>query len=95
MLCSVGDFIDTGIDDQMAAMQDSTLENFDDDFEEEDMDQDDIQKWVFKDLCWIIGLNWAIALRQAKCEVNIDNRLYNTVCCLGQCISYLNCVVHK
>ncbi|XP_063597420.1 mitogen-activated protein kinase kinase kinase 4-like isoform X1 [Penaeus indicus] len=44
MLCSVGDFIDTGIDDQMAAMQDSTLENFDDDFEEEDMDQDDIQK---------------------------------------------------
>lgn len=44
MLCSVGDFIDTGIDDQMAAMQDSTLENFDEDFDEDDMDQDDIQK---------------------------------------------------
>ncbi|XP_069173757.1 mitogen-activated protein kinase kinase kinase 4 isoform X4 [Procambarus clarkii] len=44
MLCSVGDFIDTGIDDQMAAMQDSTLENLDDLSEDEDMEQDDIQK---------------------------------------------------
>lgn len=46
MLCSVGDFIDTGIDDQMAAMQDSTLENLDDSSDEDEMDQDDIQKWV-------------------------------------------------
>ncbi|XP_064092041.1 mitogen-activated protein kinase kinase kinase 4-like [Macrobrachium nipponense] len=44
MLCSVGDFIDTGIDDQMAAMQDSTIENFDDSSDEEEMEQDDIQK---------------------------------------------------
>ncbi|XP_071530903.1 mitogen-activated protein kinase kinase kinase 4 [Panulirus ornatus] len=44
MLCSVGDFIDTGIDDQMAAMQDSTLENLDDSSDEDEMDQDDIQK---------------------------------------------------
>lgn len=44
MLCSVGDFIDTGIDDQMAAMQDSTLENLDDLEEDEDLEQDEIQK---------------------------------------------------
>ena len=44
MLCSVGDFIDTGIDDQMAAMQDSTFENIDDSSDEEEMEQDDIQK---------------------------------------------------
>lgn len=44
MLCSVGDFIDTGIDDQMAALQDSTLENLDEELEEEIMDLDDVQK---------------------------------------------------
>ncbi|MPC13300.1 Mitogen-activated protein kinase kinase kinase 4 [Portunus trituberculatus] len=44
MLCSVGDFIDTGIDDQMAAMQDSTLGNLDDAEEDEDLEQDEIQK---------------------------------------------------
>ncbi|KAK4319027.1 hypothetical protein Pmani_010006 [Petrolisthes manimaculis] len=44
MLCSVGDFIDTGIDDQMAALQDSTLENLDEESEEDIMDLDDIQK---------------------------------------------------
>ncbi|XP_069944090.1 mitogen-activated protein kinase kinase kinase 4-like [Cherax quadricarinatus] len=44
MLCSVGDFIDTGIDDQMAAMQDSALENLDDLSEDDDLEQDDIQK---------------------------------------------------
>ncbi|XP_042228698.1 mitogen-activated protein kinase kinase kinase 4-like isoform X2 [Homarus americanus] len=44
MLCSVGDFIDTGIDDQMAALQDSTLENLDDLSDDDDLEQDDIQK---------------------------------------------------
>ncbi|KAK7021049.1 hypothetical protein SK128_007163 [Halocaridina rubra] len=44
MLCSVGDFIDTGIDDQMAALQDLTLENLDDISDEEELEQDDIQK---------------------------------------------------
>lgn len=53
MLCSVGDFIDTGIDDQMAAMQDSTLENFDDLEEDEELEQDEIQKWV---ICFIGSL---------------------------------------
>ena len=44
MLCSVGDFIDTGIDDQMSAMQDSTLGNLDDLEEDEDLEQDECQK---------------------------------------------------
>ena len=52
MLCSVGDFIDTGIDDQMAAMQDSTLGNLDDIDEDEDLEQDEIQKWVVVVVSW-------------------------------------------
>lgn len=51
MLCSVGDFIDTGIDDQMAAMQDSTLENLDELEEDEDLEQDEIQKKRLRQRC--------------------------------------------
>ncbi|XP_063864103.1 mitogen-activated protein kinase kinase kinase 4-like isoform X1 [Scylla paramamosain] len=51
MLCSVGDFIDTGIDDQMAAMQDSTLGNLDDIEEDEDLEQDEIQKKRLRQRC--------------------------------------------
>ncbi|KAG0721552.1 Mitogen-activated protein kinase kinase kinase 4 [Chionoecetes opilio] len=51
MLCSVGDFIDTGIDDQMAVMQDLTLDNLDHTEDYEDLEQDEIQKKRLRQRC--------------------------------------------